>query len=247
MEQEQEKKTQSNRERAMERLKSRYPDRQFDDDETAWGQVNDDYDGYEKQIDGYKANEKSLTDMFASDPRSARFLTEWRKGGDPVVALVEMYGDDVTEAAHDPEKLEAIAKANKEFVARVAKEKELEENYQTNIEASIGEIEKIQAEDGLSDEDVDAAMAWLVGIIGDGVQGKFAPETIRLALKAQNYDAAVADAGHEGELRGRNAKIVETLKKPKQGDGVSMLGGRNGGGNGGGRASSIFALAGEAK
>lgn len=245
MEQRQEE-TRSNRERAIERLKSRKPDIQADDDEALWGQVNDDYDGYEKELSGYRENEKSLTDMFGSDPRSARFLTAWHKGGDPVVELVRMYGDDVTEAAHDPEKLEEIAKANKEFVERVAKEKELEDTYQTNLEQSIGEIEKIQADEGLTDDEVDAAMSWLVGIIGDGVKGKFAPETIRLALKAQNYDTDVADAGHEGELRGRNAKIMETLRKPKQGDGVSMLGGRNGG-TGGGRASSIFSLANEAR
>lgn len=243
---EQKEPKQSNRERAIARMRERYPDRDFADDEAAWGQVNTDYDDYDKELSGYKEREKSLTDMFGEDPRSARFITEWRNGSDPVVSLVRMYGDDITEALNDPDKLEEIAAANKEFVERVAKEKELEDSYQQNLETSLSAIEQIQSEDGVSDEQVDAAMSWLIGIISDGVLGKFAPGTIRLALKAQGYDAAVADAAHEGELRGRNAKIEERLRKSHGGDGVSNLSGKNGSA-GGGRKASIFALAEEAR
>lgn len=241
-----EEQNKSNREKAVARMRERYPDRDFADDEAAWGQVNADYDDYAKELSGYKEREQSLSDMFNEDPRSARFITEWRNGSDPVVSLVRMYGDDITEALNDPDKLEEIAAANKEFVERVSKEKELEESYQQNLESSLSDIEQIQSEDGVSDDQIDAAMSWLIGIIGDGVRGKFAPETIRLALKAQGYDAAVADAAHEGELRGRNAKIEERLRKSREGDGVSSLGGRNGG-TGGMRKASIFTLAEEAR
>lgn len=243
MEQTENKKQQSNREKAMERLKGRYPDKQFDDDEMAWGQVNDDYDRYDKMAD----NEKKLSDMFGNDPRSARFITEWKNGGDPVVELVKMYGEDITDAVNDPDKLEEIAAANKEFVERVSKEKKLEEEYQQNLEASINDMNSVQEEDGLSDEQMDAAMSWLIGVIGDGVRGKFAPETIRMAVKAQNYDADMADAAHEGEVRGRNTKIDEKLRKASEGDGVAALNGKNGGSGGGQRANSIFALAAQAR
>ena len=68
----------SNRERYEERVKSKYPDREFADEEALWGQVNDDYDGYDKEIASYRDREKALSDLFTSDPRSAAFLTHWR-------------------------------------------------------------------------------------------------------------------------------------------------------------------------
>ena len=42
----------SNRERYTERLKAKYPDREFADDEALFGQINDDYDGYDKELSG---------------------------------------------------------------------------------------------------------------------------------------------------------------------------------------------------
>lgn len=232
----------TSRERALERLRGKHPDKPFDDDEAAWSQMNDDYDDYDRQIGTYREQEKSLSDMFGSDPRSARFITEWRKGGDPVVELMRLYGDDAKEALDDPDKLEEIAEANKEYVARVAKSKKLDETYKSNLVESLSEIEKIQQERGLTDEQIDDAMAWLIGIVDDAVMGKFTPETITMALKAKNYDADIAGASHEAEVRGRNAKIQEQMRHAKEGDGVAMMNGKNGN-SGERRRPSIFTLA----
>ena len=84
----------SNRERYTERLKAKYPDREFADDEALFGQINDDYDGYDKELSGYKEREKALSDLFASNPQSAAFLTDWRKGEDPIIGMVRKFGDD---------------------------------------------------------------------------------------------------------------------------------------------------------
>lgn len=232
----------TSRERAMERLRGKHPDKPFDDDEAAWNQINDDYDDYDRRIGAYQEQEKSLSDMFGSDPRSAQFITEWRKGGDPVVELVRLYGNDIGEAIDDPDKQDAIAEANKEFVERVSKSKKLDETYKANLVESLSEIEKIQQERGLTDDQIDDAMSWLLGIVGDAVMGKFAPETIDMALKAKNYDADIAGASHEAEVRGRNAKIQEQMRHAKEGDGVAMMNGKNGN-SGERRRPSIFTLA----
>lgn len=50
----------SNRDKYMERMKGKYPDREFSDDEALFGQINDDYDGYDKEIAGYKEREKAF-------------------------------------------------------------------------------------------------------------------------------------------------------------------------------------------
>ena len=158
-----------NRERYTERLKAKYPDREFADDEALFGQINDDYDGYDKELSGYKEREKALSDLFASNPQSAAFLTDWRKGEDPIIGMVRKFGDDFKAALEDPEKQEALAAANKEFAERIAQEKEYEGEYQKNLDETLTTLETMQQEEGLPDEDIDSAMDFLVGIVRDGI------------------------------------------------------------------------------
>lgn len=219
----------SNRDRYTERLKAKYPDKEFADDEALFGQINDDYDSYDNELSGYKEREKALSDLFASNPRSAAFLTDWRKGEDPVVGMVRKFGDDFKAALEDPEKQEALAAANKEFAERIAQEEEFEGQYQQNMTETVSTIEQMQAEESISDEDIDLAMEFLIGIMKDGILGKFSRESIRMALKAIKHDADVEQADREGEVRGRNTKIEEKLRKGGKNDGTANLGGKHGG------------------
>ena len=219
----------NNRQRAVDRLKGKYPDKNFDDEEAFYGQINDDYDEYDKQLGGYKEREKSLSDMFNADPRSAAYLTSWRKGGDPAVELVRQFGTEIKDAIDDPERLDAISEANKEYVERVAKEKQLDEEYHKNLEASLLYLDELQQKSGLSDDDVDKTMEFLVSIVKDGIMGRFSPESIDMARKAINHDVDVESASMEGEVRGKNTNVTEKLRKKSAGDGTAQLDGKNGG------------------
>ncbi|MEB3373021.1 hypothetical protein SFC43_05030 [Bacteroides sp. CR5/BHMF/2] len=53
----------SNRERYTDRLKAKYPDKEFADDEALFAQINDEYDGLDKELSGYKEREKALSDL----------------------------------------------------------------------------------------------------------------------------------------------------------------------------------------
>ncbi len=223
------KKMKSKRETALERLKSKHPEGVYEDDESIFGQVNDDYDDYENRLNEYREQEDTFSKMFTGDPRSAQFLHDWKSGKNPVVALVEMYGDDFVEEMKDPEKQQELAEASKAFAERVAKEKEYDEQYRKNIEETRQAVAQMQEEEGLSDEDVDKAMEFLVGIMKDGILGKFTPESIRMALDAVNHDEDVEYARGEGEVAGRNARITERLRKRGKTDGTASLGGRNAG------------------
>lgn len=225
----------SNRDRYMERLKTKYPDKEFADDEALFGQTNDDYDSYDNELSGYREREKALSDLFASNPRSAAFLTDWRKGEDPIIGMVRKFGDDFKAALEDPEKQEALAAANKEFAERIAQEKEYEGEYQKNLNETLTTLETMQQDEGLSDEDIDSAMDFLVGIMRDGIMGKFTRESVAMALKAIRHDSDVEQADREGEVRGRNTKIEEKLRKGSKNDGTANLSSKNGGGKGGTR------------
>lgn len=238
----------SRKELVRERLSVKYPDDNLDDEETMYGRIDDDYKKYEEDLNAYKGDADKLNEMLSSDPRSAVFLSSWSKGGDPAIELIRMYGDDIKDALDDPDKLEEIAKANSDFVKRVSEEKQFEEQYQQNLQESLNMIDKYQAEKGLSDEQIDELMSYLVGIMKDGVMGIFKPESLDLAMKAKNYDADMSMAQQEGEIRGRNAKIEEKLKKPSgMGDGLPNLGGKNMSVSANKRNRGIFELAEQAK
>lgn len=222
-------KVKSKRDLLSERMKGKYPEKDFSDEEVFFGQISDDYDDYDKQLSGYQEREKAFSDMFASDPRSASFMMAWKNGEHPMTALVRQYGKDgLEEILSNEEKMDEFAKANEEYLARVAKEKELEQQYQTNLEASMKTLEEMQAQQGLTDEQVDKAMEFLVNIMKDGIVGKFSPESIAMALKAINHDADVNQAAEEAEVRGKNAKVEETLRRNTKGDGTANLDGKNG-------------------
>jgi len=232
----------SNRDKYEERLKAKYPEREFADDEALFGQINEDYDGYDKQLSDYRDREQALSNLFASNPRSAAFLTDWRNGEDPIVGLIRKFGGEFKEAIEDPEKAEALAEANKEYAERIAKESEYEEQYQQNIAETLNTIEQIQQEDGLTDEDIDKAMDFLVAIMRDGLLGKFSSDSLRMALKAINHDYDVQEAIHEGEVKGLNSKIEEKLRKGSKNDGTANLAGKNGGGGNARRIPELGAI-----
>lgn len=216
----------SNRDKLLSRYKEKYPDKSYDDDEALYGQVGEDYDAYDNEIKGYKADNDKLTSMFNADPRAGTFLSKWADGGDPTMMLVEQFGDEFREALDDPSKQDQLAEANKKFLERVAKEKELEEQYQANLQESLDNLKAYQDEHGMSDEEVDEGMEKYMAIVGDAVVGKFSPENLALILGGMSHDQDVEAAAHEGEVKGRNANIKAAMRRAG-GDGAPRLAGSN--------------------
>lgn len=237
----------SRRDQFGERLKTKYPDKQYADDEELFGQINDDYDDYEGQINSYKDREKALTGLFNKDARSAQFITDMAKGNDPFVAMIERIGiDGITQLLNDPSKKEAYSEANKKYVERLAKNKSLEDEFDKNLDESLKLLASIQQQRGLSDETMDAAYDLIIKTANEALHGKFTEETVSMALNAVNHDADVQNAAGEGEVRGRNAKIEEKLRQNKKGDGTPNLSGSHNTPQQEKKAKTLFDIASEA-
>lgn len=218
--------TPSKKELIIARLKKSHPDEDFEDDEKIYNRIAEDFDTYEKDIAERNKNDEAITNLFASDPRSAAFLMNWRKGEDPVVQLIRAFGDDFREALDDPDMQEKFAKARQEYLARQMKEKELEEQAQTNLAASLDNLEKVQQQGGYTDEQANEVFERFAQIVDDAILSKVAPETWQVMFKAMNYDKDLSTAAMEGEVRGRNAKIDANKRKMTLPEGVPpMLGG----------------------
>lgn len=234
----------SKREQFGERLKAKYPDREYADDEALFGQIDEDYASYDDQLGQYKERERKLTDLMSNDLRSAKFISDMANGTDPWIAVIERLGvDGVTDLMNDPSKQEAYAEANKKYVEHLAKAKQLDEEYQANFAESLKLLQQIQNEQGLSDETVDAAMDMVMKMVNEAIVGKFSRETIETALKAMSRESDINNARSEGEIAGRNAKIEEQLRKQKSGDGMPNLSGKNNVQQQNARRKSVFDVA----
>ena len=217
----------SRRDLVSDRLRARHPGEEWPDEEALFGRINDDYDAYENEISGYRENERKLSEMFNADPRSAGFFLSWRDNGNPVSELIRTYGQDfLAYAADHPDEM---ADAEKEYMERVSKEKEYEEEYNRNLDESLEALESLKAERNLDDETINSAVEALIQTAHDVIMGKFTTEAVDMMLKASGYDSAVASAAHEGEVRGRNEREQQRLKLKKKGDGVPSLSGGGGG------------------
>ncbi len=238
----------SKRDAHLARLKKNYPDKEFEDDEALFGQIGEDYDRYESENSAMREREQTLSDMFAKDPRSAYFLNDMRQGVDPVIGLVRRFGMEVKDVLDDPDMQAELEEANKEYLERVAKSRELDEEYERNMQETLATtLPQYQQRMGLRDDDIDKICAAWLQIVRDGVLGKLTEETIVLISNALNHDADVANAQAEGEVAGRNAKIGMQLRRREAGDGVRSLAGRNGDGGDQAQKRSIFDLAREAE
>lgn len=219
----------SRRNQHLERLRTKYPEKKFEDDEEIFGQISDDYDAFEAENGAMKEREKSLSNMFRENPQAAFFLNDMREGKDPVMSLVRRLGIQVKDVMDDPAMQDQIEAANKEYLDRVAKSRQLDEEYERNMDNTLNKtLPEYQQQNGLSDDQMDAIGAAWIQIIREGIMGILSPETITLIANAINHDADVANAQEEGEVAGRNAKIVEKMRNSQKGDGITNLNGRNG-------------------
>lgn len=215
----------TNKEIALERYRSRYPDADPNDEEAMYGHMNEDYDKYESDLKAANATSDKLNELLDSDPRSAAFLTAWHDGKNPVLAFIDEYGEDVMSDIQNPENRAKIEASTKAFMAKAAKAKELDAQYDKNIQASRDLYQQMVAEGTYTQEQIDKGLDLLEQVFNDFLVGKVTREGIEAMIKSTSYDDAVNEAGAEGEIRGRNAQIQTKRKASLKGDGLPQGGG----------------------
>lgn len=232
----------------IERMRKKYPDNNFDDEEELFGAINDDYDEYDSKLDEYENERNTISDMFDKDPRTAQFFLDAHSGKSPLSSYIRLFGPELRDILNDPDEDTAsqIEEAEREYVERVTQEREAQETYRTNMEESLKTLETFKSKCGLDDEAMDNIIIAAIGIVRDGVVGKFSEETLDMICKAINHDKNVAEAEEDGRIAGRNEKITEKLRSAKKGDGINPMAGRGTAVSGTG-GQSIFDLAAMAK
>ena len=195
----------------LQLMREDYPDADF-------AHHADFYDTIYNERSRYKSTEEQaakLRDAFVKDPRLASLLNFAREGGNPISYLIEQFGDDFRDALEDPDKAEEFAEAHRKYQEKVAKSKELEELSAANLQTSASNLDALQAEYHLTDDEVLDIFQTASQYALDATTNLYSKEFLAAILHAKNYDKDVAAASMEGEVRGRNERIEEHLRKKK--------------------------------
>lgn len=214
-------------------MTNKYPDNNYEADEDLDDALYGELEGYEKSNKElsednarYKEQDDRLNEMFSSNPRSANFLADLAEGKDPIMGLIELYGTDgINDILDDPEKKEEIAKAHQKYLDDAAEEKRLEAEYAKNIEKTLDEESDALEKGEITEDELNKAHDALKTYYEMIVFGKWTVKDLKGILKGVNYDADIEQAQQEGEIRGRNSKIIEKKKQRGQGDGLPIFGG----------------------
>lgn len=221
MEQADNQKVLSSRERMKERYSKKYPDRNFNDaneqnaiDDLAW----EDIEGMESRLGEYESHSKKLTDLFRSNPKAGQMFITMANGGDPIKYFIENFGDEFIDAMDSEEGKKAFIESHDKWLNKLADSKKLDEEAERNFAESIKALQRFQEEKGLSDEEAIAVFEKVHKVGTDMVLGIYSPESFLMAYNAMNYDGDVERARTEGEVVGRNAKVEEKLRKARRPD-----------------------------
>ena len=220
----------SSREKVLAMLQARHPDTDYSDEEAIWRDIEADELDMQSRLDKHAEIDRALTERFDADPTFGAFFLDALRGKSPVVAMIEIYGEDIRTYLDDPAMMEELAAKHTEYLARVKQENDLETKYNENLEVSLRVADEVQQLGGYTDEQMNAAFTAILDDTTRAVQGEITADMLEMKLKGMNYDVDVAEAEQIGEVRGKNTNIV-AKKKALQGsaDVPPMIEGKSGG------------------
>lgn len=206
------------RQKALSRSRSRNSERDFadDDDESLYKAINEDYEADNKELEGYRKNSSDLSNFLRQDPKSASFLSSWRRDGSPIPALVREYGEDIVKDLTNPEVQQKIEEAQTEYLKQIAENDEYEKKYADNVAKSQEMIQGLVDGGEYTQDEVEAAVESFGAKFEAFLMGTIDEATIVDEIKASRHDTDVEEAEANGERRGRNANISKEFNRRKK-------------------------------
>lgn len=214
----------SARERLIEKMQARYPDRDFTGANGVNGETGEDVLGEsifetleELTAKNTESQEKNsaLTKLFYSDPMAAEFVQKWLQSGDPRAALVETFGDDLSELSTE-EGRGRFSQNLASWRERKSENDRLSAEADANWSKTLEDLESWGNDKGLDNDQKVAVIMRLVSVAANGLMNKYEPADFDMAYKEMNYDSAIETARREGEVSGRNARIEEARRRRQE-------------------------------
>ncbi len=204
---------QSYKDRLRSRYASRYPGDDLNDDERLGTRIADELDEFDRRMKEYEDKNARMVALFTKDPRSAEFLNAWAAGGDPLVFLLDTFGDEFKDALDSDEGRKAFIESHNKWLERQAEDRAARESSENNFRKSLEDLETFRVEHNLSEQDAADVFKRVHQVGANVIDGIYTPEDYLMALRAMRYEQDMNRARAEGEIAGRNTKINERLRR----------------------------------
>jgi hypothetical protein len=200
-----------------------YPDREFNSPEDYDKAVSEHLHHLNTEIQTRDQAHKDLIDIFNNYPQFAAMVNALKDGDSDRVALIKAgYSPEdftIDENDDDAEKL-VEAKINLKN-QRIAEQKRKDE-IRANIQASQKHLDTFKQKNNIPDDQWEEFNERMDSTVKSFMNGKITPKEIQHFWEGLNYKKDTEKAVKEGEIKGKNKKIVaEKLKR--KGDGIPNL------------------------
>ena len=240
--------TKSQRDKVRERVGSSRPDLNMDDEEAVYGAISEDYDNYDniqKENEGYRKREQDFADFITSGEHNGEYWEGLANGKDLFEIAVSIHGrDNLLEYLQSEDAIKKYEAADQAYKDKLAKNKELEEASQKNLDETNTKLNQAVDEGRFSEDEATKAIEGLLDI-ADAIKLNICePEWVEMWLKAQAYDHDVESARSEGRLDGINEGIdtqMSNRRARRGGSGPSMPVGAGGSSKDKGKAGGSIA------
>lgn len=207
------------------RIKSKYPDQEFADDEAFFQKASEELDNLEQYRNNNMDANKALMEIFDAEPVVAEVLKDMVKGASFREAIARHFSpDELMPGEGDPD--EEGWKRNAEARSRKLADNEIMNRTRSeNDEFSVRSIQEFAQETGLDEGKAEEFLTAVGEALDEVYSGKISKSFLTSMWKALNHENDVKNAEAAGKIAGKNEKI-NTIKETKpSGDGLPNLGG----------------------
>lgn len=210
--------------RWLERLRKRYPDREFTDEAAAKDEFYADYDRTLGEYDALRGENARILETLQDNPEFAQVFARIRDGMPLRVALARVIDFDAAKPVEGDPDYEDFMREAGEFKKRQAEVAERRKRIEENQARSRMEIDDFFEKVGADDEEQTGFADFLQGLFDDVFEGNMGKVVLGKLWQAYKYDEDVEAARKAGETEGRNETIETRRTKTKATDGLPDAG-----------------------
>ena len=211
--------------RWLERLKKKFPDKDFTDEVAAKDEFYADYDKTHSDYDALKGDNAKILELLQDNPEFAQVFAAVKDGMPLRVALARVIDFDAVRPQEGDPDYDDFKKSADDFKKRQADIAAHRKLIEENQSKSKVEIEDCFKGIGADDEEQTGFADFLQGLFDDVFAGNLGKEALKKMWQAYKYTEDVEAAQQAGEVSGRNAAIEAKREKAKATDGIPEPGG----------------------
>ncbi len=209
--------------RSRQFMANKYPDKQWASDDEYEAALADHLESADERLLGYAQTDEQIARIMDMNPDFALVLQDMGRGVPFRVAL-RRHVADLTPEEGDDDYSEYI-KAAEEYQAR---KKEVDDRValrDKNLEESDKTFAQFLDSQGWDEQKREGFIDFVTSMVETLDSGVVSTEVLQMFSNAYTHDEDVAEALEEGQIDGRNQKIITKRARQEGGDGVPAGGG----------------------